>query len=336
MATCSLCSSAAASAAPEGVDWRAFNHRALVMRTLNESDARQFAAELGLLPSQPVPYLNCGASAASMRLAKNGDLFRCRECQASFSVRRNAYFEGSHLTTSQVLEHLYFSCTHINQVELMHECNIGSWTTIARWFSGLRAIPSLFFANQSNNKIGGSGHIVEMDESHLMTRKFNRGRVLVSEQLWVVGEIDRTTGQCFVVEVTNRNKATLERIIVDRIEPGSIIFTDCWRGYSGIGDLPQGYQHGTVNHFYEFEDEEFRFLHTQNIEALWGSLKRDLPRHLTDELRGDYFIQYMYWRKYDFKNMPTGLKFKTYCDHIAQCFPGPFRQDIAFPEATPY
>jgi hypothetical protein len=111
---------------------------------------------------------------------------------------------------------------------------------------------------------------------------------------------------------------------------------DCWPAYSGIGALPQGYQQGTINHSLEFVDEEFRFLHTQNIEALWGSLKRDLPRHLTDEMRSDYFLRYMYWRKYDFKNMSPGLKFKTYCDHIAQCFPGPFGQGLALPEVTPY
>jgi hypothetical protein len=140
MATRSLRSSA--SVGPEGIDWRTFNHRSFVMRTLSENDARLFASELGLMPSKPDSCINCGASASSVRLAHNGDLFTCRVCQASFSVKRDTYFEGSHLSTTQLLEHLYFSCTHIYQYELMH----GSKSTVTKWSSSLRAIPSLILA----------------------------------------------------------------------------------------------------------------------------------------------------------------------------------------------
>ena len=48
---------------------------------------------------------------------------------------------------------------------------------------------------------------VEIDESKFGKRKFNRGRVV--DDHWLFGGIERTTGECFLVEVEHRDAATL-------------------------------------------------------------------------------------------------------------------------------
>lgn len=42
----------------------------------------------------------------------------------------------------------------------------------------------------------------------------------------------------FAVEVECRTAAVLQRIIEDHVAEGSIIHTDCWKGYSYLEDSP--------------------------------------------------------------------------------------------------
>ena len=44
-----------------------------------------------------------------------------------------------------------------------------------------------------DRKLGGRGIVVEVDECHLHTRKYNRGQELATESIWAVGLIERTS-----------------------------------------------------------------------------------------------------------------------------------------------
>ena len=57
-------------------------------------------------------------------------------------------------------------------------------------------------------------------------------------------------------------------ITIERIRPGSIVHSDCWKSYKTISQ--HGYTHQTVNH-------STTQAHTQNIENLWWLVKRTLP-----------------------------------------------------------
>ena len=80
--------------------------------------------------------------------------------------------------------------------------------------------------NEEKLKIGGPGIIVEIDESKLSKRKYNRGHHV--EGVWVVGGVERTAERkLFVVEVENRNAETLNEIIEEYVIHESIVYTDC-------------------------------------------------------------------------------------------------------------
>ncbi|KAI6650806.1 hypothetical protein LOD99_7857 [Oopsacas minuta] len=59
--------------------------------------------------------------------------------------------------------------------------------------------------------IGGSGKIVEIDESKFGKRKYNRGRLLTGQ--WVFGMVERDTDDIIMVTVPDRSTATLLPII---------------------------------------------------------------------------------------------------------------------------
>jgi transposase-like protein len=90
---------------------------------------------------------------------------------------------------------------------------------------------------------------VEVDETVLVRRKYNRGRLPVDnksgKQLWVFGGIERGTSNCFIVPVEKRDKETLLSLIEQHVLPGSTVVSDMWRGYAGLRDHPK-YRHLTV------------------------------------------------------------------------------------------
>ena len=66
---------------------------------------------------------------------------------------------------------------------------------------------------------------------------------------------------------------TLVPLINKRVRRGSIIYSDTWRGYTGIA--AKGYVHRLVEHTKgEFSDT--RGTHINGLEGFWGYLKRNL------------------------------------------------------------
>uniref|UniRef100_A0A182IV94 ISXO2-like transposase domain-containing protein n=1 Tax=Anopheles atroparvus TaxID=41427 RepID=A0A182IV94_ANOAO len=95
-------------------------------------------------------------------------------------------------------------------------------------------------------KIGGPGSVVEIDETKVTKRKANTGRVSESHKDWLVGGICRQTGEVFLERTPVRSGPVLMAIAMRHVEPGTLIITDCWRGYNGLRDSP--FRHATVNH----------------------------------------------------------------------------------------
>ena len=76
--------------------------------------------------------------------------------------------------------------------------------------------------------------IVELDEVKFWKRKYNKGAY--REGQWVLGAVDRNTGQCFLLPCPNnkRDAATLLPLISRWILPGSVVYTDEWSAYNGL------------------------------------------------------------------------------------------------------
>ena len=151
-------------------------------------------------------------------------------------------------------------------------------------------------AKHKNLKIGGEGHIVEIDESMFTRRKNHAGRIF--PQQWIFGGLCGDTGECFLVKVPDRSAETLVAAIKSNVASGSTIYTDCWRGYSTRELEEAGYTHLTVNHKFHFVDPESG-VHTQNIERLWGSAKWRNKRHCGTARQNldSYLVEFM-WRQH--------------------------------------
>jgi transposase-like protein len=128
---------------------------------------------------------------------------------------------------------------------------------------------------RNRGKIGGQGFVVEIDEMKLGKRKFNVGRLV--DGSWLLGIVCLNTNE-FRIEICPDNKrdaSTLLTLIDKHVGKGTVIMTDCWKGYNALEQAE--FLHLCVNHKFNYVDPD-TWANTQKIEACWRPLRRRLNR----------------------------------------------------------
>lgn len=168
---------------------------------------------------------------------------------------------------------------------------------------------------RNDEKIGGIGQIIEIDETMLFRRKYNRGRILSTEkqQVWVFGGIERESKLCFAEIVSRRDEQTLINVLKKYVLPGTTIYSDGWRAYRNLNEY--GFIHDYVNHSENFLNPTNQNIHTQTIERKWRSLKDSFPKSSNGEHRSDHLIEFLYKSKFHSKNQ-SGLNFLITIEHL--------------------
>lgn len=170
-----------------------------------------------------------------------------------------------------------------------------SSATIAYYFKLFRELIFALVEDIKNETglIGGEGSIIEVDECLIGERKYNRGRFKIAQ--WIVGIVERKTGNVRFEAVSSRDKDMLLKNLKKYVHPKSTVITDCWKGYIGIDAFFK--RHQTVNHSKNFKDPKTG-AYTQTIESQWRLLK------------GKISIQHKDYRKRD-ETLSLAL-----CEHI--------------------
>ena len=113
---------------------------------------------------------------------------------------------------------------------------------------------------------------VELDESYFGgTRKGKRGRGAAGK-VPVFGILKRG-GKVYTQVIPDAKSHTLLPIIRENIQPDSIVYTDCWRGYNVL-DV-SGFKHYRINHSKVFAKEKN---HINGIENFWNQAKRHMRK----------------------------------------------------------
>lgn len=268
-------------------------------RLFTEDDlAFDYACRVGLIPTTiPCPQCQNPTGMYADRHEHYGYRRVCHHCKVSFSILASTIFSRSKLNICKVLQIIYYWSQQYSCQQTAFECGVSA-NTVTNYFSCLRDCCYHEIMDSQITKIGGPNEVVEIDESAITTRKYNRGR-LPPHQIWVFGGICRRTKErfCFVVPI--RDTTTLSKLIYAFILPGTKIISDCWKAYNFLDKLPfpQPYVHETINHSKNFVDP-ITGAHTQNIERMWREVKRvkrmyeGIPSNHVEE----HICEYV-WRK---------------------------------------
>ncbi|CAB9505358.1 Inherit from opiNOG: protein Hydra magnipapillata [Seminavis robusta] len=282
--TCDRCSS------PVGQDWTRHQVRCQKTNCMYRPPVKCELCPCGELQQTTTSLGDQGVRCTAEECGWEWSPGKC--CTRSFF--RNSVLERCHLPKNEVVHLIYL---WLNKATNTQVCQQLGWNseTAGRWLKYCRQLVTEMIVTQPhvNNMIGGHDVIVEIDESKMARRKYNRGRRVKGS--WVLGMVERTAERRMVlVVVDSRDKKTLEHSIKTFVHPGSTIHTDMWKGYIGLERI--GYTHKTLCHKYEFVAEDGT--HTQTVEGNWTPLKKAIPVQCREgaDLQ-DYLFEYMWRRK---------------------------------------
>ena len=198
-------------------------HAEIYAITATEASARCFLMTRAILkPSMicscatPMDMVTCSSS-------KSADLFiwKCPSCKKYKTIRTDSVLAGTKLSFQQFSSVIfYFSVRSLTNVEVAALTGISD-KAVGDWRCILSNAVANWFLNNST-PLGGPGKIVEVDEAKFGKRKYNKGAY--REGMWVLGGVDRETGNCFLVPCPgNRRTAAVLIPVIERwILPGPL------------------------------------------------------------------------------------------------------------------
>ena len=143
--------------------------------------------------------------------------FRSKRHKCTLSIRKGSWFEESNLTLEEILKFMYWWTQGLNQDQIKKQLRINANTAVD-WDVFCRETCEVTIENKSE-KIGGTGKVVEKDESKVGKRKYHHGHRVGGQ--WIFGGVEEESRKCFLVPVEDHSEATLLPIIKKWIEHSS-------------------------------------------------------------------------------------------------------------------
>ena len=84
-------------------------------------------------------------------------------------------------------------------------------------------------------RIGGPGHVVEIDESAFVWQNHNVGHPVRTQ--WVFGGLDTETQDGFLIAVDRRDADTLLAVLQEYVPPQTTVVSDLWGAYRTISNF---------------------------------------------------------------------------------------------------
>ena len=170
--------------------------------------------------------------------------------------------------------------TRNKQLELIKYFVAGSTARTAAELSGIHRNTAIRFFHKLREKIATKQQNrseqfcgkIELDESYFGgTRKGKRGRGAAGK-VAVFGLLKRG-GKVYTQIILDAASSALMPIIREKIEPDSIVYTDCWKAYNAL-DVSE-FKHYRINHSKIFAKKHN---HINGIENFWNQAKRHMRK----------------------------------------------------------
>lgn len=172
-------------------------------------------------------------------------LFWCQGCGYQCSLTSGTLFSDTRKPLRLWFEAIWYVVNQksgVSALGLQRVLGLGSYHTAWNWLHKLRRA----MVRPGRDRLSGT---VEVDEIFIGgVHPGKRGRGATGKQLVVIAVQEGANGQGIgrirLQPVADAAGASLEPAVWEMVEPGSVVRTDGWKGYNGMGEL--GYKHIVV------------------------------------------------------------------------------------------
>ena len=206
--------------------------------------------------------------------ARKDGFYRCNQCREDFTVRTGTIFERSHVPLHKWVYAMYLLVTArkgISSLQLSKEIGItqkSAWFVLHRLREACGGDMTKLQGLMESTKPTSVG----LGRTNLESKKLKQGRGTVGKTA-VLGMKERGKGgRVKAVKIDAADTQTIQSVIVQNVEVGSVLHTDEAAVYQAMGGL--FFQHESVNHS---EGEYVRDdVTTNSVESVFAVLKRGL------------------------------------------------------------
>lgn len=206
----------------------------------------------------------------------NQSKWQCKSAHArrQFTVKVGTIFEDSPLGLDKWLTAIWMITNCKNGVSSYEVHRAIGVTQKTAWFM-VHRIRLAMQMGSFEKKMGGK---VEADETYIggLARNMHRDKRHAKitgtggvGKVAVMGLLERD-GKVRAKVIENARQETLHGEVMQHVESGAEVFTDGWKGYSGLN---QHYIHQVIDHAEKYVDGQ---IHTNGIENFWSLLKRGI------------------------------------------------------------
>jgi transposase-like protein len=211
--------------------------------------------------------------------------WHCREKHDApqFTLKTGTVFEDSPLGLDKWLTAMWMVVNCKNGVSSWEIHRALKITQKSAWFMDHRI--RLALQGTSKMKLGGTGKVVEVDETFIGGKARNMHADVKKRRITGSGPVDKTavmgilergdkkkgiTSKVRTTVVDDRKKKTLQAEVRANVEAGAALYSDALKSYDG---LESEYAHEVVDHAIEYVRGK---VHTNGMENYWSLFKRGL------------------------------------------------------------
>jgi transposase-like protein len=168
------------------------------------------------------------------------DLLACSTCGYQVSALAGTIFQGTHKPLTMWFRAMWYVTAQksgTSALGLQRILGLGSYRTAWAWLHKLRRA----MVRPGRDRLAGR---VEVDETYLGGKEEGRtGRERGKKALVVIAaqEDGAKVGRIRMRRIPDASAKSLHPFVTESIEPGSVVHTDGWPGYAGLGK--KGYVH---------------------------------------------------------------------------------------------
>jgi transposase-like protein len=264
---------------------------------------------------------NCGHTHGWVN---NRNLIECSNCHYQGSLTAGTILEGTRKPLRMWFIAMWWVCTQKtggSAVGLKRILGLGSYKTAWTWLHKIRTAMIRAGREKLSHKVQIDDAFIGGEESGVSGREsFKKARIVVAVE---IKETGRGLGRIRIRHIPDFSASSLIPFVMDFVEPGSVVQTDGWRGYSSLEE--KGFQHIIIR---ANSSPETPLPHVNRVISLLKRWLLGTHQGRVSQKHLQHYLDEFVFRHNRRKSKHVGLLFQRIVKQSSESTPFPYKKIV--------